>query len=82
VKVDIAESAKKDIEALPITILLRVRAVVIRLENWPNVSGAKPMRGALKGHYRIRTGDWRVLFTVSENVIVVRIAHRSTIYEE
>jgi mRNA-degrading endonuclease RelE of RelBE toxin-antitoxin system len=40
------------------------------------------MRGKLKGHFRIRTGDWRILFQVSEAVIVVHIEHRSTAYEE
>jgi len=26
-----------------------------RLEKWPNVSGAKPLRGNLAGRYRLRT---------------------------
>lgn len=47
------------------------------------MSGAKPLRGEWKGHYRIRMGDWRVIFkAIAPNVIVVRIAHRSTIYED
>jgi len=36
----------------------------------------------LAGHYRIRTGDWRIIFRlVKPNVIVVRIKHRSEVYE-
>ena len=27
-------------------------------------------------------GDWRVLFSVEADVIVVRIAHRSTVYDD
>jgi mRNA interferase RelE/StbE len=72
-----------DLENLPTTIKLRVAAIVERLERWPEVSGAKPLRGEWKGYYRIRTGDWRVLFrVVAPNVLVVRIMHRSTVYEE
>ena len=72
-----------DLEKLPTTIKLRVAAIVERLERWPEVSGAKPLRGEWKGYYRIRTGDWRVLFrVVAPNVLVVRIMHRSTVYEE
>jgi mRNA interferase RelE/StbE len=85
VKIDLSESAKNDILALPFKILLRVRAIVVRLELWPSVSGAKAMRGGLKGHFRIRTGDWRVLFTVSttdDTLTIVRIEHRSTVYED
>jgi hypothetical protein len=32
-------------------------AIVDRLQRWPEVSGAKPLRKELVGHYRIRTGD-------------------------
>jgi mRNA interferase RelE/StbE len=83
VKVLIAPEAQGDVLALPVTMRVRFDAVVTRLESWPNVSGAKPLRGELTGHYRIRMGDWRVVFqVVRPNVIVVRIAHRSTVYED
>jgi mRNA-degrading endonuclease RelE of RelBE toxin-antitoxin system len=56
-----------------------------RLVRWPNVSGAKPLRGSLKGAYRVRTGDWRVLFTVDEaakRITVFRIANRRDVYDD
>jgi mRNA-degrading endonuclease RelE of RelBE toxin-antitoxin system len=66
-----------------LTMRVRLDAVVSRLESWPAVSGAKPLRGELKGHLRIRMGDWRVIFKViAPDLIIVRIAHRSTVYEE
>jgi mRNA interferase RelE/StbE len=81
-RVELTPEAQDEFASLPSTIKARVTDVLVRLQSWPEVSGAKPMRGEFKGHYRIRTGDWRVLFTVLGAVIVVRIAHRSTIYEE
>jgi mRNA-degrading endonuclease RelE of RelBE toxin-antitoxin system len=60
-----------------------VLAVFKRLQQWPKMSGAKPLRGRWSGHYRVRTGDWRVIFRpVSPEVIIVRIKHRSDVYEE
>jgi mRNA-degrading endonuclease RelE of RelBE toxin-antitoxin system len=56
--------ADADIADLPVIILSRLEAIVDRLERWPDVSGAKPLRGDLAGCYRIRTGDWRVLFRI------------------
>lgn len=57
--------------------------IFVRLQSWPDVSGAKPLRHGLAGHFRIRTGDWRVMFRVlSPNVIVVSIEHRSRVYED
>jgi mRNA-degrading endonuclease RelE of RelBE toxin-antitoxin system len=42
----------------------------------------KSLRGDWTGHYRIRTGDWRIIFqVVAPTVIVVRIKHRSEVYE-
>ena len=82
-RVLIAQDALDDVAALPVTMRARLDAVVTRLEAWPTVSGAKPLRGEWKGHYRIRMGDWRVIFKiVRPNLIVVRIAHRSTVYED
>jgi mRNA-degrading endonuclease RelE of RelBE toxin-antitoxin system len=47
------------------------------------ISGVKALRGQWKGHCRIRMGDWRVIFeVVTPDLIVVRIAHRSTVYED
>jgi mRNA-degrading endonuclease RelE of RelBE toxin-antitoxin system len=35
------------------------------------------------GHYRIRTGDWRVLFrVVTPKLLVVRIKHRREVYDD
>ena len=53
-----------------------------RLEKWPNVSGAKPLRGNLAGRYRLRTGDFRMQFRVAGDVVVIeQIGHRDGFYE-
>lgn len=78
-----SKQAQADYEELPATIQARVNAVVARLASWPSVSGAKPLRGELAGHYRVRTGDWRlVLRPVGGAVLIVRIAHRRDVYED
>ena len=80
-----AERAREDFKSLPLRIQVRVQDVFDRLTRWPNVSGVKPLRRSLKGAYRIRTGDWRVLFTVdvqTERVTVFRIDNRRDVYED
>jgi len=78
--------ASEQFLALPTKIKERVAGVFERLKGWPRVSGAKPLRGDLAGQYRIRTGDYRVQFTVSGKgeitvVLVVRVGHRDGFYE-
>lgn len=70
-----------DYQRLPLVIRLRVAAILEKLKQWPQVSGAKPLRGNLKGHFRLRTGDWRiVLKPVGQILWVVRIDNRRDVY--
>ena len=81
-RVLLSSEAQADLDALPVVIRARVLAIFERLTAWPRVSGAKALSGVWAGHYRIRTGDWRIIFRlVKPNVIVVRIKHRSEVYE-
>jgi mRNA-degrading endonuclease RelE of RelBE toxin-antitoxin system len=74
--------AARQLLALPERIKARVQRVLARLGDWPEVSGAKPLRGDLAGHYRIRTGDYRLEFRVhGDEVIVERMGHRDGFYE-
>jgi mRNA-degrading endonuclease RelE of RelBE toxin-antitoxin system len=57
-------AAIREIEELPLPIIARLQRLVQRLQQWPAVSGAKPLKGDLAGKYRLRTGDYRVQFRV------------------
>jgi mRNA-degrading endonuclease RelE of RelBE toxin-antitoxin system len=76
-------AAAKQVDALPRPIRARVLRLVVRLASWPNVSGAKPLRGELAGSYRLRTGDYRLQFRPERGkVIIDRVGHRDGFYEE
>ena len=80
--VELTPEAAEQLERLPKAIHDRVVRLFERLEDWPDVSGAKALRGALTGWYRLRTGDYRVRFRVQgETIIVGRIGHRRDIYD-
>jgi len=69
-------------ERLPVVIRARVKALVDRLKQWPDVSGAKPLTGRFAGQYRLRTGDYRVQFRVERDTVVVeKIGHRDKFYD-
>lgn len=82
-RVEITPEALGQAQQLREPIYSRVMAIVERLRDWPAVSGAKPLRHGLAGHYRIRTGDYRVQFSVKgATVIVEHIGHRDGFYED
>jgi len=83
VTVIVSPEALRQADKLPRMIQGRVVGIVQRLANWPDVSGAKPLRHDLTGHYRIRTGDYRVQFRVEgQKIIVEKLGHRDGFYED
>jgi mRNA interferase RelE/StbE len=82
-KVELTADAVAQLAKLPSSIVGRVGALADRLRKWPNVSGVKPLKGSLKGNFRVRTGDYRVIFRLDGSRIVIwRIANRRDVYED
>ena len=74
--------AARQLDELPKSMRARIHAVLTRLQEWPNVSGAKPLTGNLSGHFRVRTGDYRIQFSVTADTLIVeRVGHRDGFYE-
>jgi len=83
VKVIITPTATAQLDAMPRPIQARMVGLFERLRKWPKVSGAKSLSGNLAGHYRIRTGDYRLQFRVEgETVKVEKIGHRAKFYKD
>jgi mRNA-degrading endonuclease RelE of RelBE toxin-antitoxin system len=80
--VRLTETAREQLAQLPKSIRARMYNLLERLKKWPNVSGAKPLRGNLAGRYRLRTGDFRMQFRVVNNIVIIeQIGHRDRFYE-
>ncbi len=81
--VTLTSAAAEQLDQLPRPIHARVLRVLERLQAWPAVSGAKPLKGDLAGHFRIRTGDYRLQFYLKGPAVVVeKIGHRDGFYED
>jgi mRNA-degrading endonuclease RelE of RelBE toxin-antitoxin system len=62
-----------------------MRQLLTRLNHWPTVSGVKRLKGDLAGHYRLRTGDYRLQFRIEQTKRVVtetRVVKGKTMTEE
>lgn len=81
--VEIKSSARKELEALPDSVLARVVKKIESLGDAPRPAGCKKLKG-YKDHWRVRVGDWRVVYIIEDAVKLVsisRIAHRRDVYE-
>ena len=83
VNVLLSPTAQRQVDRLPKAIRARIYQLIERLGKWPEISGAKPLRGNLAGRFRLRTGDYRLQFRLEgRNVVVEQIGHRAGFYEE
>ena len=75
---------EEDLEKIPRNIKVRIKeAIQKRLTIAPNDYG-KPLTKEWKEHRRLRVGDYRVIYKVFEDrvvVFIVDIDHRKDIYE-
>ncbi len=80
--VEVKPSARKELEALPDNVLARVVQRIDALRRNPKPAGVKKLKG-YKDQWRIRVGDWRVLYIIDDAaklVSITRIAHRREVY--
>ena len=79
-RVEIQESAKKDLKKIDKSTALKILKQLKNLEAYPNLGNIKK----LKNHYppmRYRLGNYRILFEIiDEVIIVVNIKHRKEAY--
>lgn len=73
---------RKDIPTLDSEWRKRVkRAIEQKLMQAPALY-AIPLRRDLKGHFKLRVGNYRVVFRVEKNdVLIIAILHRSIVYQ-
>ncbi len=75
-------AARRDFKRLPAAVQGRIDAQVLPLADNPFPSGSEKLEG-LEGLYRVRVGDYRVLYMVDTKQHVVTIAklrHRREAY--
>lgn len=75
-------SAAKELRKLDKQVARRIVRAVRKLSADPRPHGCRPLVG-FDGLWRIRVGDYRVVYAIEEEdviVIVVRIAHRREVY--
>jgi mRNA interferase RelE/StbE len=80
----LARSALKDYLDLNEPFKTKIKEQLDNLEkNGLNNPNIKPLTGDLKGNYRIRKGDYRIVFTIEQDIItVVAILHRKDTYKK
>ena len=73
----------KDISGLPKNIKARIKkGIENRLLTDP-IKYGKPLRRSLQGYRKLRIGDYRVIYRIENNIIIIlKIGHRKEVYSK
>ena len=84
--IEYLEEAEQELKKLPKKHIEQVLKKIDLLESFETATGVKKLQGTREYPlYRIRSGDYRIIFTVEADrvvVLIVRIGHRKDIYKK
>ena len=79
-RVELVKQAVKEYEAVPLPERSTLKKAILSLEKNPRGFQVKKLEG--REYYRLRSGDWRVIFALSDKqklVTIIAIERRTSI---
>ncbi len=76
-------SAKKEFDKLAKDLQARIKVAIDSLVADSRPNGCKKLKGG-KNDYRIRVGDYRIIYKIIDNLLIIEIiaiGHRKDIYD-
>jgi mRNA interferase RelE/StbE len=82
-RVEIAKPAQRQLKKLDAPIRRKLSRRIDRLANDPRPAGVAKLTDVSPPIFRVREGQYRILYTIEDDrlvVVVVRIGHRGEVY--
>jgi mRNA interferase RelE/StbE len=85
--IEFDRKALKDFRSIPVPVPVakRIKTAIAQLAEDPYPLGHKRLQGQLRDYVRIRVGDYRVIYSIEQEalvVLVIRVGHRGEIYKK
>jgi len=79
-KIELRKSAIKDLKSISEPYKTKLHNKILELQKFPNLQNIKKLTN-FEPAYRLRVGNYRVLFDVLEDTIIIgRVLHRQNSY--
>ena len=78
----ISRQVQKQLESLPKIVWKSVSDAIDRLSEEPRPSTSRKLQGQMDS-WRIRVGDYRIIYTIEDNrlvVLILKVGHRREVY--
>lgn len=82
--ISFVRSARKELESLSAALIGRILTKIELLSKNPRPAGCKKLKGAHDDLWRIRIGEYRVIYSIIDSDIrieIVTVRHRSQAYD-
>ena len=80
-KIEIRKSAIKDLKHISEPFKTKIHNKILELKDFPNIQNIKKLTN-FEPAYRLRVGNYRILFDVlDETIIIGRVLHRQNSYQ-
>lgn len=82
-RVRVEPAAARALSKAPPTMRRRLAGALELLSIDPRPPGAAMLRGGERGRWRVRVGDYRIVYAIKDDeliVLVLRVAHRREVY--
>jgi len=79
-RIEVTRAAQRDLNSLPKSVFKRADAKIQSLSEDPHPRGSKKLEDKL---FRIRVGDYRIIYQVISDrivIVIVRVRHRREVY--
>jgi mRNA interferase RelE/StbE len=83
--IEFDRKALKDFRSIPVPVAKRIKTAIAQLAENPYPLGHKRLQGQLRDYVRIRVGDYRIIYSVEQEalvVLVIQVGHRGEIYKK
>lgn len=83
-QITITQSALKELKQLQKPVVQKIEKLISGLAINPRPVGVKKLKGNNENIYRVRSGDFRVVYAIEDAVRIVeirKIGHRKDIYQ-
>ncbi len=79
------KKASKELSQLPSIVLPKVVSEIDNLAEDPRPVGSKKLKGSDENMWRIRIGDYRVIYVIDDGIRIInirKVGHRKDVYKK
>lgn len=83
--IDFAARTEQQLNLIPKDIKKLIFDRIDKLRTNPRPNGVEPLQGSEKGLFRIRQGNYRIVYSIQDHkllILIVRIVHRREVYKK